>query len=263
MTPTFPSRLGLALLVITLAAAPAAADWLVMVDGTRVETDGPWSQRGKLVVFTDTSGNFVSLRLDDVDLEASREATEAAEAAARRPAPAPAPAPRRESVMRLTDEDVGHIDDFEVGAPVEQEPAAETGEQPSEEPAASAAVEVAAWERETTPGGDGIMVRATLENPNGDAAVGISVGVTLYDEEGEILATAPGRLAASGLMPGQRTELVATFPGVFDFAAVDFDIDHRALSTRSAGEAPSVESDASVEQEVDDGTELEEFDESG
>ncbi|HEX2162430.1 MAG TPA: hypothetical protein VHM02_00635, partial [Thermoanaerobaculia bacterium] len=83
--------------VLSLTALPAAADWLVMRDGTRVETRGAWQQKGRLVVFTSTEGRLSSLRTDAVDLAASRRATEQAAAAAARPAePAalPAPAPR-------------------------------------------------------------------------------------------------------------------------------------------------------------------------
>ena len=88
---------------------PATADWLVLKDGSRVETDGGWSQRGKLLVFTGTDGSLLSLRLDEVDLEASERATqEAVEAASRPPDP---PAPRKPSVFRLTDADVSHVDD--------------------------------------------------------------------------------------------------------------------------------------------------------
>ncbi|MDX1645396.1 MAG: hypothetical protein R3244_13665 [Thermoanaerobaculia bacterium] len=271
MTRLIPRGPTLALLLTALAAAPAGADWLVMVDGTRVETDGPWNQRGKVVVFTDTSGQLVSLRLADVDLEASREATAAAEVAARQPpVPAQPVSPPRQSVMRLTDEDVGHVDDYDPTAEPEGEPGA-TAEgsdaaEGEDSPASASAVQVAAWERDETPGGDGILIRATLENPSRDAAVGLSVDVTLYDDEGEILATAPGRLAAAGLMPGQRTELVATFPGLFDFTAVDFDIDHRALRARPADQAPSTESADDLDQDLDAEAavdQLEQFDESG
>lgn len=267
MTRATPSSLTLALLLTALAVAPAGADWLVMTDGTRVETDGPWNQRGRLVVFTDTSGKLVSLRLADIDLEASREATAAAEAAARRPAAAAQPAPPpRQSVMRLTDDDVGHVEDYDPTAPPPTESdaaSADSGavDDDGSSPASDSAIQVAAWERDDTPAGDGILIRATLENPGDDAAIGLSVDVTLYDEEGEILAAAPGRLAAAGLMPGQRTELVATFPGLFDFSAVDFDIDHRALRARPADEAPSAENTDDLDQEPDADNEFDGFDE--
>ena len=47
-------------LAAAMLAAPAQADWLVMTDGTRVETDGPWTERGKLVVFTDKGARLIA-----------------------------------------------------------------------------------------------------------------------------------------------------------------------------------------------------------
>ena len=78
-----PSRIVM-LLLLAIAAPPAAADWLVMRDGTRVETRGTWRQDGRLVVFTSVEERLVSLRTSAVDLPASVAATrEAVEAAAR------------------------------------------------------------------------------------------------------------------------------------------------------------------------------------
>ena len=62
-----PARIGLALaLAGALFVAPASADWLVTLDGDRIETQGPWSIQGKLVVFTSPGGGLSSLRLADI-----------------------------------------------------------------------------------------------------------------------------------------------------------------------------------------------------
>lgn len=225
-------------LVLSGLAAPASADWLVMTDGTRVETDGPWSERGKLVVFTDTNGNLVSLRLSDVDLAASRQATADAIEAASRPAPAPV---QQQSVFRLTDADVGHVDpedeDLATGA-------AEGGDEEGETEPTPMDVQVIGWDRVET--FDGVAVRATLENQGDDVAVGIGVSVTIYDEEGIALSTVPARLVSTGLVGGQTTEMEAEFPGFRDFSAVNFDIRHRSLATRAADEVPSAEGGSSA-----------------
>src|SRR5262245_62955767 len=94
-----------AALLALAAAAPAAADWLVPRQGNgRVETKGPWQVKGKLVVFTLPDGKLSSLRLSEVDLDASGRATDEAAAAARATPAAPAPAPRpREAKVVLTD----------------------------------------------------------------------------------------------------------------------------------------------------------------
>ena len=57
------------------AAAPATADWLVMRDGSKVETKGAWEVRGALIVFHTPNDALASVRLRDADLDASQEAT--------------------------------------------------------------------------------------------------------------------------------------------------------------------------------------------
>ncbi len=88
-------------------AATASADWLVTRAGERVETEGGWQVKGRMVVFTQPGGKLSSLRLSEVDLDASREATaRAAEAAAQPAAPAAAP-PARPPARVITTDDVG------------------------------------------------------------------------------------------------------------------------------------------------------------
>lgn len=90
-----------------LTASTAAADWLVTRDGERIETRGAWEARGRRVVFTSTSGTLSSIRLSEIDLEASREATARAllaEAPAQETPPPPAPPP---PALVITTEDVG------------------------------------------------------------------------------------------------------------------------------------------------------------
>lgn len=94
---------------------PAAADWLVLTDGTRVETRGGWEEREHLVVFTSADGKLTSLRATEVDLEASHRLTRAAvEAAERRRAEAERgksePPPKREPILVLGDGDVKSAD---------------------------------------------------------------------------------------------------------------------------------------------------------
>jgi hypothetical protein len=74
------------------------ADVLVTKTGKTLETRGPWELRGQFVVFTNAEGMVVQLPLKHVDLEASRQATEAArqaELAANKEKPAkPEPPPQ-------------------------------------------------------------------------------------------------------------------------------------------------------------------------
>ena len=73
-------RLALSTLLLVVAS-PAGADWLVLKNGTRIETRGAWTEKGRQIVYTTLAEKrLVSIRAADVDLEASRRAsaTEAA-----------------------------------------------------------------------------------------------------------------------------------------------------------------------------------------
>jgi len=68
-------------ILLLLAATPAGGDWLILKNGTRIETHGPWTEKGRQVVYTTIAEKrLVSVRAADVDLPASRQAstTEAA-----------------------------------------------------------------------------------------------------------------------------------------------------------------------------------------
>ncbi len=92
--------------VLGLSALAADADWLVTRAGERIETEGGWQVKGRMVVFTRPGGTLSSIRLSEVDLDASREATASAAEAASRPAAPPPPPPRRPARV-ITTEDVG------------------------------------------------------------------------------------------------------------------------------------------------------------
>ena len=108
-TTNSASRLSGLLALACCAAAfvtlPAAADWLVMKDGSQLETSGPWSVDGRRVLFSLPNGTLSALRASEVDLEASEALTRAKEAEASAEAEAEdldAPQP----VWTLTDEDI-------------------------------------------------------------------------------------------------------------------------------------------------------------
>ena len=102
-------RAGAALVISALlAAAGASADLLVTLDGTTLETEGPWSIDGKLVVFHLPGGRLTSLRVNRVDLEASAAATAAQRETSSQEA-APKQSQPAEAVLTLTDGDVRHV----------------------------------------------------------------------------------------------------------------------------------------------------------
>jgi glutaredoxin len=92
------------LALIVASSLPAAADWLVTRDAHRIETRGPWKVKGRTVVYTDVKGTLSSLRLDEVDLEASKVANEEPEPP---PPAAPEPEPEKQApVLVLTNKDI-------------------------------------------------------------------------------------------------------------------------------------------------------------
>ena len=90
------------------AATFCAADILVTQDGQQIETEGPWTVKGRQVIFTTPEGRLTSIRLTEVDLEASELATN--------PPPPPPPVPGAEPdkpkappkpILVLTDDNIG------------------------------------------------------------------------------------------------------------------------------------------------------------
>ncbi len=111
-------------LVSAVLPPAAVADLLVTRDGETVETQGPWKVKGRMVVFTDAAGTLSSLRLDDLDLDASHAATQrAAESAAGKPAQRDAaeaePAKRKQAVLSLTNRDVARAAEDRPAAEIE------------------------------------------------------------------------------------------------------------------------------------------------
>ncbi|HEX9942765.1 MAG TPA: FxLYD domain-containing protein [Thermoanaerobaculia bacterium] len=218
---TKPAPRVLALLLI--AASPAAADWLVTRAGGRVETRGPWQVKGRLVVFTQTDGALSSLRLADVDLEASRKAT--AETKAQTVKPPALESPKKKLAV-LTDKDFRKppaASSSEVKSLEEVQPAAPSGP-----------VAVSSWERSDRPGGDGVEILGTLHNNTDSVVVSAAVEVQLFNEVEEQVGTASAILSTSVIQPRGTVDFRATFPGVFAFADVKFDANGLPLARSSA-----------------------------
>ena len=204
--------------ILWIAATPAGADWLVTRAGGRVETHGAWQVKGKLVVFALANGSLSSLRLADVDLDASRRASEEAKAKAAEPA-TPAPEPQKKKLAVLTDKD------FKPGAPsAPAGDAAKPGEAAAKPAAAPGGpVVVSSWQKVDLPNGAGLAVVGTLQNTSTDLIVNASVEVQLFNDAGERTATSPGILKTVSIQPNGTTEFRATFPGIFIFTEVKFD----------------------------------------
>ncbi len=78
MKPAVPSVLLLALLggVVALPRA-AAASWLVLVGGKRIQTEGAWTLKGDLLTVHETTGRILTVATSTVDAAACRKLNDA------------------------------------------------------------------------------------------------------------------------------------------------------------------------------------------
>ena len=226
--------LALAALLATVApAAPAKADWLVTREGGRVETRGVWTVKGKLVVFKTADGQLSSLRLADVDLDASRRVTEEAVAAqAQADAEEPKPAERRKSVRTITDKDVRPFTAPEPAAPDEAEE--EKAKAPG--PTSGPGLLVESWRQSAHADEDYVIVNGTLQNASNATAADLKLKVMIFDDTGSLIATSQAAVEVTAIPPGERATFRAEFPGFFSFATVKFEAESRRLATRSTDE---------------------------
>lgn len=211
---TLAGRLAVLAALSGLASLPASADWLVTRQGAKVETKGPWQVKGKLVVFHLSDGSLSSMRLAEVDLDASRKATEEAlRAKAEAEEAKGRPAEKKAPVLVVTDKDVRHVDPATVSA------AAATGEA-----AVVDSLAVSNWDRAPDPGDGHVVITGTItNNATNTTATGISLTVVLVDEAGNPLGTAQAIVTSNVLPPGQQSGFRAEFPSVFTFSNLKFE----------------------------------------
>jgi hypothetical protein len=215
---------------------PAAADWLITQEGARVETHGPWQVKGKLVVFTAADGTLSSLRINQVDLDASQKATAEKHKLVEEDI-AVKPADRRKSVRTITDKDVTHPGGAAADAAKPPEDAAKKPEDTAKAADAkggkseatvnkgkSSPVVVGSWQKLERDQKDGIELFGELKNETPEIASEVALKVTLIDEAGGVLATTEAILTANAIEPRSATNFRAIFPGVYTFASAKFDI---------------------------------------
>jgi glutaredoxin len=110
-------ELGATLLLLAGVAlalpAAAPADRIVLKDGQTIETRGPVKLESRRVVYTDLDGRLVALRIEEIDVPRTTAPPPAAppKRVATTSAPDSTIAPTKAPVLRLTDADVGHIED--------------------------------------------------------------------------------------------------------------------------------------------------------
>jgi len=228
--------------------APARADWLLLRDGSKVETRGPWKLEPKRVVFTMTDGTLSSLRLSEVDLDASRQATLAAQEAKSVEATAaaqPQAAPRK-SVRVLTDKDF---------ARPEPDLTAEEGAAPAAGAAAPQAadgpVQVATWKHVRNNELNQVEFTGQVRNIGKDLATSVSLNIRLYNVRGELIAEKQASLDTRTLKAGQNTAFTANFPGIIDFATSKLEVNSIPLMTKGSAEDNPQPADADAGTDAD------------
>ncbi len=202
-------------LLLLASSAPATADWLVAGDGSRIETRGPWQVQKSLVLFTTSSGTLSSMRLSEVDLAASGEATEATVAAATAPSKTTR-APGREPVLVL---DHRNIPPAAVPTAEESTDRPRSGEEAeTTEPAArsdsstkSGPVEVVFWQERAHPDLTGIEIHGTLRNFSSQIATRLGLTVRLLDTSGQTIRTAQAFIDTPSLAARSTTTFRALF----------------------------------------------------
>jgi hypothetical protein len=231
--PFAKTALALAAILAAGPALPAKADWLVTREGARVETKGAWTVKGKLVVFHTAAGKLSSLRVAEVDLDASRRVTEEAVAAQAQAAAEPdKPAERKKPVRVITDKDFTQAAPAPAAQP-DGEPAA-----PAPGPASGPGVIVETWNQARHPEQDHVLINGTLQNSSSSMAADVKLKVMIFNENGALLASSEAALTAGALPPGEKTTFKAEFPGYFSFATIKFESASRRLNTQPAGDQP-------------------------
>lgn len=239
-------------LSMPILTAPAVADWLVMSDGHRLETRGPWRVEGNLVLFEQAEGGLASIRLSEVDLEASQKATEEAD----RPATSPAAERSRPKgeVFVLTDADVRHVTDQPSTATSDEDGEASEGEEAAAEPAETKRLVVTDWDEEEDPEVDGLVLTGTLRNVSADTTGSVQLTVNLFDLEGASLATGNAELSAVSLPPRSSARFRAEFPGIYEFSGARFDtrsIDFVTAVPPGVAEGLADEDELADEEEIE------------
>lgn len=240
-------RVGAAALAALLfAAGGARADWLVLADGSAMEIKGPPATRGQMVVFQMPNGTLASLRLSEVDLEASARRTAAARERKTAPAASPAPpAEEKKAVFVITDADVRH-----VSAAAASEP----GDSANEPEGAAAKPEksgrqrliVSQWGQDDS--GQVLTVFGSLENRDLNAAGAVRLTVVARDGEGTVVGRAAAGLGMTTLLPGQSTQFQARFEDAPFFESLDFEMESIALKS-GTGEGDAAAGDGEQPEE--------------
>ena len=222
-------RFGCLAVMGLLIAAGTSADWLVTVDGSRIETKGEWEVDGRRVVFTLPNGTLSAMRASEVDLEASRAATEEANRPPDEAADDQREKPKPEPVLVLTNKDIrrataeSETDDGNVS--------------PSE--SRQQAIRVVEWNVESGEGG--LRVVGRLENGSDRLQSGIRMRIEVRNDEGELMAAASSTVTRETLVAGGITSFTARFSGFAELPGSPTFLIDTLESRRDQSDSPGLE----------------------
>lgn len=202
-----------------LGTAPMAADWLVTVEGARIETDGPWEVKGRMIVFTRAGGGLSSMRLAEVDLPASDAATAAAVAPPVEETPQEAAPPPSPPVLVLTNRDVGQA----PRAPSEDGEGSAAAAAPAPPAVTESRLEVTRWDKEFSSQFGGLEVRGALRNTSKATLTDVSLKIRLFDDDGKEIGSGSAFLARTALPPGMATEFRWPAENITFFSDIRFE----------------------------------------
>ena len=203
---------------------PAAADWLVLIDGERIETRGAWRVDGTRVLFTNETGALISLRASQVDIEASREATAAKPVSAQATREAKPKAPKK-PVLVLDQSSVGR-------ASAATSASGSTTDEPAAGDTDTQVLRVASW-TENGSGSDGLSFSGVLENPSDSFAVLVEVTAVLEAADGSKSNRALATMRAASIGPGETQGFDVVFPNAYAYSTIDFEVKAEMLRSRS------------------------------
>lgn len=221
----------IAALAAIFPAASARADWLVTNDGERIETDGPWELKGRLLIFTRTDGSLSSIRASEIDLEASEAATAEAKAAAMAPPVVEEPV-YRPSVMSLTEKDLPP-----VGRPRTDETSSDTAA-PSDTAAAAQGLQITSAQDASQPGSERLEFFGTVRNSSAETMIGVRVTVMLYDEQDQLVAQQEARVSSRALASNQSLSFRALFDSVYNYDRVEYQVNGGPVVTENLPAEP-------------------------
>ena len=202
----------MALFLLAGSWGPVAGDWLVTVDGARIETKGPWKVKGNQVVFTLTNGTLSTIRKSEVDLDASAAATAESQAPAQaEPDEDSRPQERPRATKVFNNKNIRAAAE-PPGRDSEREP---EGRDAAPAAAGTGSVELVSWTSRDSSNGDGLEIVGTVKNQGRELAANISVKVIVVDETGAPVVDTTAFMRSTGLVPGKSTTFRALLPGIF------------------------------------------------